>query len=132
MRLRKQHVRRIDELTRGLRTWVDGAPPVLDQVLSEVRDLTGADRSMAFGFVPEEATLRLDFLDGEGFSKAAFRSGFDALLRRQTVGWAAYNPFRPERAQRNRALSVVRLLGWERLRQLPLYEQVMVGLKLGE
>jgi DNA-binding CsgD family transcriptional regulator len=132
VRLRANDVEQVNEICRHLRTWVDGSPPILDQVLGRIRELLRAEKSLALGFVPTDDHLTLSFAYGEGVQLRGYRAAHDELLRREPIGWAAWNPFRPEPEQRNRAISVVQHLGWAGLRRLPLYREVLPRFDLDE
>jgi DNA-binding CsgD family transcriptional regulator len=124
MRVRRDDQRRIDELTRRLGTLEAGDPPALKWALPAIVELVHAEKGLAFGLVNEEPNLGIDFLFGQGIQQTEVRGDFAGFLRRRSQGWAAYDPVRPEPRQRDRAISVLDLLGWRQLEQLPMYRQL--------
>jgi DNA-binding CsgD family transcriptional regulator len=124
MRLRREDERRIGELSRRLGTLVAGDPPALEWAIPEVVQLVHAEKGLAFGLVNEEPNLGIDFLFGQAIQVPAVRADMAIFLRQHSHGWAAYDPVRPEPSQRNRALSVVGMLGWRALERLPMYTEL--------
>ncbi len=61
----------VRELSHALRTWVEGAPPVLESVLPQLRELLGAQVMVANGQHVEASRVRLDFLHTEGLAPEA-------------------------------------------------------------
>jgi DNA-binding CsgD family transcriptional regulator len=102
MDLDRVHRSRIREIEASLRTF-DGGLPVLRRVVDGLTPLLDAEHGLAYGFEPAEDRLRVAFLHGTStYPWSGYRADLDALVRRTPVGWANYNPIRPERGQQNR------------------------------
>lgn len=108
-----------------LETIREDRPRALRDVLPALQELLDADRGLAVRFEGDGSHLRVAELEAHRAPAGALRRDFDALLTRSPINWAAYNPVRPEPAQRNRAVSVVEFLGWDGLRALPAHRSVL-------
>ena len=112
----------VRDVVASLQRFDDSAPGCLRWLGAELQQLLGAEKSLAFTLTAGEATVSLDSLVAPGVRHEDFQRDFSALTARHPRGWAAYDAFRPEPEQRNRALSVYRFLGRERLESLPAYQ----------
>jgi DNA-binding CsgD family transcriptional regulator len=91
---------RVADVRAALATFVDGRPSALSWLPEALRDATGADKSMCASYAPRGHGLTATtFVHRVAPGLPAF---FDEWLADKTVGWTAYNPLRPEPAQRNR------------------------------
>jgi DNA-binding CsgD family transcriptional regulator len=99
-RLETQDVDRLREIQNELRTLVDGAPPALGALVPAMRDLLRVDRMLAYVLAPRGEGLRIEQGVTEGMPSDTIPT-FDEWLRDKNVGWAVFNPFRPEPEQRN-------------------------------
>jgi DNA-binding NarL/FixJ family response regulator len=78
---------------------------VLKALVPRVARLLDAEHGLAYGFEPAGERLRVSFLHGTPtYSWSVYRADLDALVQRAPSGWAAYDPMRPARSQRNRAM----------------------------
>lgn len=103
-----------------------GLPCVKD----ELERLIPADFAVAFSLETTPTHIRVERVaTGSGVDSRGFREKMDALLSRQPTQFTGWSAQRPEPWQRNRAVSVVEYLGWERLRQLSIFQHVVVPMK---
>ena len=100
----------IRAIERELSTIVDGAPFVLATLAAPLRDLLGTDASCFHSFAQQGEGLKLEYFHTEGWPEPARATRvFNDHLSDKVVGWAWYNPIRPEKKQRNTALRCVDL-----------------------
>jgi hypothetical protein len=64
------------------------------------RAATQVERACAYGFVPRGSGLAIDFFRADRYVGSYFRD-LDEVVRDMSVGWACYDPVRPEPSQRN-------------------------------
>ncbi|MHB8878452.1 MAG: helix-turn-helix domain-containing protein, partial [Myxococcaceae bacterium] len=95
----------IRDITATLRTVVDGAPPVLAEVLPAIARLTSLEKAFAYGVEREGETFHLEWWHTSGVPHAAAHF-FDAWLRQGRPFYALFDPDRPDPAQRNVALNL--------------------------
>jgi DNA-binding CsgD family transcriptional regulator len=102
-RLSSLDARRADQLARTLGTVHDGEGPGIRAVLPELRTLLDGDVAGAYALLPRDEGLDVEYAwgRGDGFDVARFAAGLRNVLRRSPRS-LSYDPFRPERAQRNR------------------------------
>ena len=112
---------RVRELGRCLGTLSLGAPPVLTELVGELRELMHAEKSAAYRVSESPAGRTLDFLytAGAGPQKQVARQ-FEQFLAGAPAKWTGYDPARPEPRQRNRVLHASDLMSPELLRKLPI------------
>lgn len=113
-RLNANDARRVGELGRSLETWTVGEPPVLGSFMPALRDLLGAQRTIAYTVGREGAAFSVSALEASGIDAMECRRIFDGWLKAQSGPWTGFNPERPEPAQRNVALGlgqVFRMIG---------------------
>lgn len=96
---------RVRQLTSALRVLVDGAPPVLEGWLQQLKEVLGLDQVGAYGVQLEPTGFALDGAFSHGFSLPHTQvvAEMNALLR-AVPRWAFFNPARPEPVQRNRVV----------------------------
>jgi DNA-binding CsgD family transcriptional regulator len=95
-------LKRANELAESLRGFTPGVPSVLASLMPELRKLFDAERSFAYGLGWEGGAPRFDFMLLHGVaSEGPFVADFEETMRASPLGWATYNPLRPEPAQRN-------------------------------
>jgi DNA-binding CsgD family transcriptional regulator len=102
---------RIHAIEADLRVVVDGGPPALDRVTAALPELLDVDRACSYALVPRGDGLRLGTAFVAGIPRE-FLPAFDDYVAHEPIGWAAYNPIRPEPQQRNRALQ------WDQLNRV--------------
>jgi DNA-binding CsgD family transcriptional regulator len=100
--------RRIDEVVRSLETVRDGDGPGLRAALPAVREVLDSDIAAAYGFAPQDEGLSVEFLWGRGYDPRQYAADLDRVVR-NVPRFAHWDPFRPERRQRNRVMEVRRL-----------------------
>lgn len=130
MRFRRRDLERIRALERELNLLALDRPRALTYLLPAVQELLGADNAVAYQLEPGPE-LKLGLLTG-AITDGPARKAWEALIAQQPESWTGYNPRRPEPEQRNRAIDSARMLGWDGLRALPVYQRVMVPFGLGE
>lgn len=109
-RFSEQDLRGIRDIERALSVIVDGAPFILATIAEPLRELLGTDTSACYSLIPEGQGLALEQLETAHFpDPIRAKRVINDFLVDKVVGWAAYNPIRPERAQRNVALGIVDL-----------------------
>jgi DNA-binding CsgD family transcriptional regulator len=96
MTLDRQLVRRLDEICAAIR-----APGSfqLDELVTELRPLLGADRAAVFGFRADAERIRLDLFHSTGMRRRTPKVLDEALAN--DPSWA-FHPLRPAPAHRNR------------------------------
>ena len=99
-RLSTRDLATLRELTEQLRTWVEGAPPALEQVLPTVQALLDADAMVSYGVRVEEARVRLDFLHTRGLAPEA-PAIIAAFFEHAPVSFGHVVALAPEPWQRN-------------------------------
>lgn len=99
--------RQTRRLTEPLRVLVDGAPPILEGWLLELKDALSLERVAAYGVRLEPGGFAMDQTFAHGFlvEHGALISEMNALMG-GTRRWGYFNPARPEPTQRNRPLAV--------------------------
>lgn len=102
----------------------------LDSVKDEIARLIPAEGAVAFTMGSTATHLRVGSMAASGLDGRALWRNIDSLLDQQPTHFSGWNAQRPEPCQRNKALSVVDFLGWERLRQLPMFQRVVIPMKL--
>jgi PAS domain-containing protein len=132
-RLADTILNRIREIEAELRTIIDGGPTALAMLAPALRELLAAEQSVTMVLGPRGDGLQVDhgFSDGLG---GAFIPTLNAYIEHKTVGWAMYNPVRPEPTQRNVALywePLRRLLGLSDRLQVPVARDLMPRFGLG-
>lgn len=130
MRFRGQDLARLRALEHELGLLSLERPQALSYLLPAVVELLGADRGVAYALEVDEVP-RLGFVAG-AVDQPAARRDWELLLAERPVGWTGYNALRPEPEQRNRAIDSARMLGWDGLRALPVYQRVMAPHGLAE
>jgi DNA-binding CsgD family transcriptional regulator len=93
--------RRAEAFARELATWREGDPPALHTVAERLHEMLPADIAGAYALAPAGAGLRVEFVHFHGYPSRAYARDLDALVGETPVGWACYNPIRPEPTQRN-------------------------------
>jgi DNA-binding CsgD family transcriptional regulator len=103
--------RRVQELASTLLPHRLDGPPVLSQVVDELRRLTGAQLGMSTvsAAIPGGFALASAHLSGS-HPGTGFVPDIDAWMHRSPARFALYDPTRPEPAQRNRVINVGRYL----------------------
>ena len=104
---------------------VDGTP-ALSVVTGPIGELLGAELSLSYGLEWRDGALRCSFLHGAVPRRVA--RDITESLRESHRGWSRYDPFHPDRAQRNRVCSfapaIYPALGqYSLLRRHQLHEQ---------
>ncbi|MBX3208901.1 MAG: helix-turn-helix transcriptional regulator [Labilithrix sp.] len=94
--------------------------------------LVDGDRALSAQFRVEEEGLDVARMVVAGVPAAPFQAAFSRVVRRQPVSFTNWNAVCPEPEQRNRAVSVVELLGWEGLRAPPVYVEAVAPHGLGD
>jgi DNA-binding NarL/FixJ family response regulator len=97
-----------------------------------LRDLLGADKTVAYGVSPHGDGMATDFVFGSGFPADAFRGAFDAWLADKAFGWAGYNPMRPEPSQRNVVVDDRDVARWTDPQSLPIVREIFPRWGLAE
>jgi DNA-binding CsgD family transcriptional regulator len=92
---------RANDLAESLRGFTPGVPSVLVSFMPELRKLFDAERAFAYGLAWEGGAPRFDFLLPYGVAVEPLRTEYEEMMRATPLGWAAYNPLRPEPGQRN-------------------------------
>ena len=112
---------RVRELARNLGTMSLGAPPVLSELVGELRDLLHAEKACAYRVSESPAGRTLDFLyaAGAGPQKQLARD-MEQFLSRAPSRWTGYDPNRPEPRQRNRVLRPAELAGPLAVARIPI------------
>src|SRR5262249_738884 len=112
---------RVRELARTLGTISLGAPPVLSELVSELRDLLHAEKAAAYRVTESPACRTLDFpyAAGAGPQKQLARD-LEQFLARAPARWTGYDPTRPELRQRNRVMRPIDLGGPQAAAKIPI------------
>ena len=115
---------RVRELIRSLSTFSLGSPPVLSELMGELRELLGAEKTAAYRVSESPAGRTLDFLftAGAGPQKQVARD-LEQFLAQAPAKWTGYDPTRPEARQRNRVLHASDLLTPEKIQQIPIVRE---------
>jgi DNA-binding CsgD family transcriptional regulator len=95
----------VQELGRALSLLPVHGPPALERHIDDIRSALESDVALAYGVLDAGDRMDLRFLHGAGnIDVAGVRDVFIDCVRGfgGKVGWAAYNPVRPEPEQRNR------------------------------
>jgi DNA-binding CsgD family transcriptional regulator len=95
----------VRQLTDALRVLVDGAPPVLEGWLGQLKEVLGLEQVAGYGVQIEPTGFALDGAFSQGFPRthAQLLGEMNGLLR-AAPRWGFFNPARPEPLQRNRAV----------------------------
>jgi DNA-binding CsgD family transcriptional regulator len=106
-RLDRRRARLVADLGAALTTMPVNAPTALETHIADIRSALEVDVALTYCVLDAGDRLHLRFLHGSGDPKLDFtriRDAFGKWLRDfpGKRGWAAYNPIRPELAQRNR------------------------------
>ena len=106
-RLAESELLRLAELKTHLSTFEEGAPPVLADLVVELKSLLGADRGVAYGLDAAEGKFSVSFIHATARTEESRR----VLDRDYGVagGGGGYNPARPQPAQRNRPITTAQL-----------------------
>jgi DNA-binding NarL/FixJ family response regulator len=108
-------------LTDPLRVLVDGAPPVLEGWIAELKDALSLERAAAYGVRVEPGGFAMDQTYALGFhlEHNALVSEMNALVG-GSRRWGYFNPARPEPTQRNRPVAIgPGQTAWEQLLNRP-------------
>ena len=106
-RLSNDELARLGELKALLGTFVEGAPPVLRELLVPLKELLGAERMVAYGLDAVDGSVGVSFLHATG-AETLIRK----VVEREYAGSVvpgAFNGARPEPVQRNRSLTLPQL-----------------------
>jgi DNA-binding CsgD family transcriptional regulator len=95
------HTAAAADLARDLATWREGDPPALEIVARRLREVVPGDVAGVYALAPSGEGLCVDYLDFDGYPSRAYARDLDVLVGETPVGWACYNPLRPEPRQRN-------------------------------
>jgi DNA-binding CsgD family transcriptional regulator len=106
-RLDGRRARLVADVGAALATMPVDGPPALETHIADIRTALEVDVALTYGVLDAGDRLHLRFLHGSGGPKLDFariRDTFGTWLHDfpGRTGWAAYNPLRPEPAQRNR------------------------------
>jgi hypothetical protein len=84
---------------------LDG-PPALDDLRTDLRDLLGTERLVAYGLDQTETEISaLSFLHTSHAVPRVERERFSRFVAVHPARWGLYNPVSPEPSQRNRVLA---------------------------
>jgi DNA-binding NarL/FixJ family response regulator len=122
-------LRRVDEIVRSLQTVRDGDGPGLREIVPAVHALLDGDVSGAYGFAPRDEGLSVEFIWTRGYDARAYGADLDQVIRR-TPRFAHWDPFRPERRQRNRVVELNQLPDNEGIRWLSTRHRVLHKVQL--
>lgn len=123
-RLAKEDAERVRAIEAYLATYADAAPEAFTTTLTAgLKDLLQTDASLAYGLAPTADGLTLSHLSGHGFDLRSGTRLLRSLVESQRIGWGAYNPIRPEPAQRNSVMTGSDL--GEAFKLTPIYRDVM-------
>lgn len=130
-RLSKEDRHRVAAAEDALATVRLDGPPAVERVTEVVASLLDVPHALVLGIGSDETRgLHVDEIAARAVDVSRVRELTDRSLSRHGTSWTGWNPRRPEPAQRNVGIDVVKLLGWERLETLPAYTDVVraVGL----
>jgi DNA-binding CsgD family transcriptional regulator len=100
--LRGDDEQRVSELTRQLRTWRSAEPPILPTILSDLRELLGAEEAVAIGVSQAPRGLGVSLFEATGIDAPKTRAVREWLSRGAMPRAAPSEP--DERSAHNRAL----------------------------
>jgi DNA-binding CsgD family transcriptional regulator len=112
---------RVRELIRSLGTFSLGSPPVLSELVGELRELLGAEKAAAYRVTQSPAGSTLDFCytAGAGPQKQVARD-LEQFLATAPANFTAYDPTRPDPRQRNRVVHPFDRLSPEIVQKIPI------------
>ncbi|MGH7282801.1 MAG: hypothetical protein ACRELY_14850, partial [Polyangiaceae bacterium] len=101
-RLSNHEIALIRAIENELEVRVEGARPVMETIVAPLRQLLQTDIGCSHSLAPSGDGLRLDeiYTDNWPAPERAARA-FNDYLQDRVVGWALYNPIRPEKNQRD-------------------------------
>jgi DNA-binding CsgD family transcriptional regulator len=116
-RFTARELRKVHEIEGELGCYRQDAPRGLPSIAEPLHEIFGAELTFGYALAPREDSrgVRLDSLWGAGLPEhrvADIARIFDAFLRGHDLDWGAYNPLRPEVAQRNRVLDLREMLAF--------------------
>jgi DNA-binding CsgD family transcriptional regulator len=125
MRSSTADARRVGEVEAALRTIVDGGPSALSWLPEALRTTLDSEKAFSCTYTQRARGLGLDgFVDRISPRLVTFTDGW---LADKVVGWSAFNPMRPEPAQRNIPLTLAEisaLTGVDDVRATPVVREV--------
>jgi hypothetical protein len=96
----------ITDLRARLATFRVDGPPALDDLRTDLRDLLGTERLVAYGLDQTETEISaLSFLHTSHAVPRVERERFSRFVAVHPARWGLYNPVSPEPSQRNRVLA---------------------------
>lgn len=98
--------RRLDDLTHEIETLREGDVRVLGRVLPSIARLVSAETACTYALTPTDGGFSVDFAEAHGARPEASARVTRWFERASGTAWAHYDPLRPERAQRNVALTL--------------------------
>jgi DNA-binding CsgD family transcriptional regulator len=99
-RLSSRDLTSLRELSHALRTWVEGAPPLLESVVPRLRELLQAQVMVAYGVHVEAGRVQLDFLHTDGLQPGAPRV-IAEFFEDAPLNFGHFDALAPEPWQRN-------------------------------
>lgn len=123
-RLAKKDAEGVRAIQAYLATYDNEAPEsVASTVAANLKELLQTDAAFAYGLAPVADGLTLSHLSGHGLDARVATQLLSSMIESQRIGWGAYNPIKPEPAQRNLVVTGSDL--GEAYTQTPIFREIL-------